>query len=153
MSTQCCISSHLYKSIRKQIWPCHKNGHGQPRVIIWYSSTRCCTPSFKVIGLLVLKKIFFTIYRHGHVTWNIWTNFHFPHPMETQFDFNWPSCFWGKEVWKCWISGTLDNRQWMTLTLSSYKLSCIYLFDYMNQLPPHRIHQFLGSLQFKRFPI
>ena len=24
-----------YKSIRDQIWPCRKIGHGQPRVIIW----------------------------------------------------------------------------------------------------------------------
>ena len=24
-----------YKSIREQIWPCHKIGQGQPRVIIW----------------------------------------------------------------------------------------------------------------------
>ena len=24
-----------YKSIRKQIWPCHKKGQGQPNVIIW----------------------------------------------------------------------------------------------------------------------
>ena len=31
MSTQFFISRHPYRSIRKQIWPCHKNGHGQPR--------------------------------------------------------------------------------------------------------------------------
>ena len=35
--TICCISFHPCRSIRKQIWPCHKNGHGQgqPTVIIW----------------------------------------------------------------------------------------------------------------------
>ena len=27
-STQCCISFHPCRSIRKQIWPCHKNGQG-----------------------------------------------------------------------------------------------------------------------------
>ena len=34
-STQCFLSCHPYRSIRKQIWACHKNGHGQPRVILW----------------------------------------------------------------------------------------------------------------------
>ena len=33
--TICCISFHPCRSIRKQIWPCHKNGQGQLRVIIW----------------------------------------------------------------------------------------------------------------------
>ena len=41
-------------------------------------------PSFKIIGLLVLEKIFkvFTIYGHGghlgHVTWTIYINFRSP---------------------------------------------------------------------------
>ena len=35
MSTQCCIGYHRYRSSRKQIWPSHKNGQGQPRVINW----------------------------------------------------------------------------------------------------------------------
>ena len=30
-----CISFHSCRSIRKQIWPCHKNGQGQPSVIVW----------------------------------------------------------------------------------------------------------------------
>ena len=30
-----CISFHPCRSIRKQIWPCHKNHQGQPSVIIW----------------------------------------------------------------------------------------------------------------------
>ena len=33
--TICCINFHLCRSIRKQIWPCHKNGQGQPSVIVW----------------------------------------------------------------------------------------------------------------------
>ena len=41
----------------------------------------------------------------------------------------------------------------MTLTLGSHKSSCTHLFDYICWLSPHRIHQFLASLQFKRFPI
>ena len=35
ISTQCCISFHPCRSIQKQIWPCHKNGQGHPRVIVW----------------------------------------------------------------------------------------------------------------------
>ena len=35
MSTQCCISFLPCRSIRKEIWPCHKNGQGQSMVIIW----------------------------------------------------------------------------------------------------------------------
>ena len=30
-----CFNFFPYKSIRDQIWPCRKIGHGQPRVIIW----------------------------------------------------------------------------------------------------------------------
>ena len=30
-----CFTFFLYKSIKDQIWPCHKIGHGQLRVIIW----------------------------------------------------------------------------------------------------------------------
>ena len=45
-----------------QIWPCHKRGQGQPRVIIWtyYDglSPRCYIPSFVEIGPPVLEKIF-----------------------------------------------------------------------------------------------
>ena len=32
--TICCIRSHPYRSGRKEIGPCHKNGQGQPSVII-----------------------------------------------------------------------------------------------------------------------
>ena len=70
-----------------------------------------------------------------------------------KFVFKQPSVFRGKEIWKCWIWVTLDDGQWMLLTLSSHKLSCIHLFDYMYRLSHYRIHQFLGCLQFKCFPI
>ena len=35
MSSQCCIRCLPYSCIRKHICPCHKNGQGQPKVIIW----------------------------------------------------------------------------------------------------------------------
>ena len=64
-------------------------------------------PSFKIIGLLVLKKkIFkcFAIYSHGghlgHVTLTIYTNFHslFLRMLHKKFGFDWPSGFREEDV-------------------------------------------------------
>ena len=41
----------------------------------------------------------------------------------------------------------------MKLILGSHKLSCTHLFNYKYRLSPNIIHQFLGSLEFERFPI
>ena len=58
--------------------------------------------SFKIIGLLVLKKKIlrvFAIYSHGgllgHVTMTIYTNFHllFLRMLHIKFGFDWPSGF------------------------------------------------------------
>ena len=99
--------------------------------------------------------IFLDIYGYGHMTWNFEQLFtpHTPWRLHMKFCFNQPSGFWRKEVWKCWIWVALDKSQWMTMTLSSHKLSCTHLFDYKYRLLPHRIHQFLGNVQFERFPI
>ena len=113
---------------------------------IWlYLSTRCCIPSFKVIGLLVLKKMifeglyhiwawvpslvmwsgkfehFFIQTSHGGSIWNLASN---------GLGFFLFVFFFGKEVWKSWIWLTLDKGQWMTLTLGCHKSSCTHLFDY-----------------------
>ena len=56
-------------------------------------------PSFKIIGLLVLEKIFkgFAIYSYGgnlgHATMTIYINFHsaFPRMLRMKFGFDWPS--------------------------------------------------------------
>ena len=59
-------------------------------------------PSFKIIGLLVLKKFFFLIfdiYSHGghlgHVTMTIYVNFHFLflRMVHIKFGFDWLSSF------------------------------------------------------------
>ena len=95
ISTQCCISFHPCWSIRKQIWPCHKNSQGQPKVIIWnIGSTRVPDAVYQVskssASWFWRKKIFEVFHHnllgHGHVTWNIWTNFHSPHLMEAPYE-------------------------------------------------------------------
>ena len=95
---------------------------------------------------------FFTIYGHGHVTWNIWTNFHSPWRLHMKFGFSRPNGFWA-EVWKCWIWVTLDEDQWMTLTNDIHKGSCTHLVDWIYQLWYHRLQQFLKNPWFYLFPI
>ena len=109
--TICCISFRLCRSIRKQIRPCHKNGQGQPSVIIWTNLVvleyAMCIPSFKVISLLVPKKeIFEDIY---HIwdwvpSWSCDLDFHpnIPWRLHMKCGFKWPRVFFiGKEVLKC----------------------------------------------------
>ena len=82
ITTKCTISAFPIH-LRDQIWPCHKIGQGQPRVIIYINfvvmASRCYIPCFKAISLLEKKKWFFkvfTIYGHdshlGQLTWTIW---------------------------------------------------------------------------------
>ena len=150
----CCTSFHLCSCIMKQFEHVIKMVNVNPvssfEHIRSYLSTRCCILSFKAIGLLVpKKKIFedFTISGSGshlgHVTQNIWTNFHpnSPWRLNMKFGFNRPSVFWEKEVWKCWIWVTLDKGQWMTLTSDVLKGSCTNLVDCIYQLWYHRISE------------
>ena len=88
--TICCINFHPCRSIRKQIWPCHKNGLGQLSVIIWtnlvvpkypmlYTKFQVYQVSRSSVSWFQRRRFLkiFTIYGPGsHVTRNIWTNFH-----------------------------------------------------------------------------
>ena len=75
-----------------------KIGQGQARVIFYIKFVEVESPSFKIIGLLVLEKILklFTIYGHGghldHVTWTIYINFFSPflRRLHMNFGFDWP---------------------------------------------------------------
>ena len=76
-----------YKSIRDQIWPCHKTGQGQPRVII--EQTQAPDAAYQVSrssAFWFRRRFFkvFTTYGHGshlgYVTRNVWTNFCSPIP-------------------------------------------------------------------------
>ena len=138
--TLCCTSFHPCRSIGKQIWPCHKNGQGQPSDIIWTNLwTHCCIPNFKVICRLVPKRIFEGFY-------HIWTG----KPSrscdpEHLNKFSSHQIFHGGSIWNLGSNGlvyfeekkfenvesrvTLDKNQWMTLTLGCQKSSCTHLFD------------------------
>ena len=91
--TICCINFHPCRSIRKQIWPCHKNGQGQLSVIIWtnlvvpeypmlytkfqvYQVSRSSVSWFRRRRFLKVFIICGPGGHLGHVTRNIWTNFH-----------------------------------------------------------------------------
>ena len=112
--TICWISFHPCRSIRKQIWPCHKNGQGQPSVIIWinlvvleYAMLYTKFQGHQPLGSEERDFWRFLPYRYGsylgHVTRNIWTNFqpNIPWRLPMKFGFKRPSVFWGKEVLKC----------------------------------------------------
>ena len=81
-----------YKSMRDQIWPCRKIGHGQPRVIIWahlivleHPMTHTKIQGHGPFGSEEKDCFYvFTIYGHGghlgHMTRTIWANFRSPIP-------------------------------------------------------------------------
>ena len=154
ISTQCWISFHPRRSIQKQIWPCHKNGHGQPRVIIWkhwyYSSTRCMLytkfQGHRPLGSKEEDLLSFLPYM-GMVIWHgTFEQIFIPHiPLRrhTKFGFNRPSGFWAEEVWKCWVWVTLDEAQWMTMTFDIHKGSCTHLVDWIYQLWYLRLNSLL----------
>ena len=107
ISTQCCISFHPCRSIQKQIWPCHKNSQGQPKVIIWnIVSTRVPDAVYQVSKSLASwfwRKIFlkfFTIIYMGMVMWpGTFEQIFIPHVswrLNMKFGFNQPSGFWAK---------------------------------------------------------
>ena len=90
----------------------------------------------------------------GHVTRNIWINFHpiIPWRLQMKFGFKWPWVFWGKEVWKCWIWVTLNKCQWMTLTFGSHKTSCTHLFGYNTNFHLTGFNSFLEIFGISFFP-
>ena len=97
---------------------------------IWkYLSTRCCILSFKVP-----KKENFDVFsidgpgsHLGHVTWNIWTNFHSKHPMEVPYEIwlQYSGAFLRREVWKYWMWVILDKGQWPWVVINRHVLICL----------------------------
>ena len=112
-----------YTSIRDQIWPCHKIGQDQPRVIIW---------KYLIVLEHLMQHTKFKDHRPfgsegedflrfchiwasgllGHVTWTVWTNFCSPISwrLHMKFGLNRPSGFRG-EVWKYWHTHTHTYTQ------------------------------------------
>ena len=137
-----CTSFHPCRSIRKQIWPCHKNGQGQLRVIIWINLV---VPEYPMLytkfqGHWFWRRRFlnvFTIYGRGsHLC-------HVPGSFEQIFiptshrrcirnsASNVQVIFCGKEVWKCWIWVTLVKGQCMTFTFGGHKSSHLFIWLYV----------------------
>ena len=144
-----------FKSLRDQIWTCHKIGQGQPRVII-YINFEGLNPQMghtKFQGnwpSSSWEEAFFknfTIYGHGghlgHVTWTKYIIFLSPFAwrLHMKFKSNWPSSFREEVLWKCWwqadgqrlSSYKLPWSIWlreandiMTLTSCSHKSSCTH---------------------------
>ena len=140
--TICYISFHPCRSIRKQIWPCHKNGRGQPSIIIWTNLVvhyypmlftkfqdhkprgseegdfRRFLPYLGLETILVMwhrtfEQIFIPASRGGSIRHLASNGFMFFEEKKFEnVESEWP-----------WTS------QWMTLTFSCHKSSCTYLFD------------------------
>ena len=126
-----------YKSIRDQIWPCPKRNRSrsiQGHHLNKLGSTRAPNAAYQVSRSSAFwfwrRRFFkvFAIYAHGghlgHVTCTSWTNFRssISWSLHMKFDFDWPSGFWGEDVWKCWHTYTIHIRK-TEAYLSSYKLT------------------------------
>ena len=100
-------------------------------IIIWTnlvgpSLPQCYIPSPKVIGLLVLEKIFkgFLPPYMGMaailVMWpvTIWTNYcsRVLRSLHMKFEFNWPSGFRGEDVWNCEWTDDGCQSDWYTIS-------------------------------------
>ena len=159
--TICCISFDPCRSIREQIWPYHKK---------WTRSTQC--HHLNQFGSTWLLDVLYQVSMSSaswfrRRTFSFWRFLSYmgleavlvmwPWTFEQIFNptshegfignlaSNGLSGFWGKEVWKC--------RIWMSVNGLDLGLSCTHIFDYMYQLSPHRLQQFLGNLQHKHFSI
>ena len=97
-----CFTFFPNKSIRDQIWPCHKIGQGQPRVIIWTKLVVLKHPMLhtKFQGWFRRKRFFYGFY-HLWARWPSWScdqdhlnKLSFPHPMETPYEIWLQSAQW-----------------------------------------------------------
>ena len=136
--TICCISFHPCSlSLRKQIWPCHKHGHHLNEFgSTWvrdavYQVSRSSASWFRKRRFLKVFAMYGPGSHLGHVTQNIWTNFHPNIPwrrLHMKFGFKRPSVFWGKEVWNVeseWPWTTVSERPWTWVVINFHVL--IYL--------------------------
>ena len=118
-------------------------------------------PSFKIIVLLVLKKIFkdFAIYSHGghlgHVNLTININFHCPFLtiLRIKFGFDWPSGFRADDVcilWSCPGVGA-DNPRVGTKFIHKHKC-CAHLPISCKFCPSNHIKT-IFPIQMHRLPM
>ena len=109
-----------------QIWPCHKVGQGQPRLIICANLVGPTSPMIHTksqsqwpLGFREeeIKRVF-TIYGRGghvsHVTTTICTNFGLPiiRSCHMKFGLNWPRGLWENYVLICWWDSDMSDLGW-----------------------------------------
>ena len=149
------------KSLSYQIWPCHKIGQGQPRVIIWtnYDGQESSLLQTKFCGNQSTgsrEEDFwrvFTIYgrgsHFGNVTSIMSIYFHFlePENLHVKFGFDWPSGFLKKASFKFHMWLTLRSRSRNDLDLQ-YSHIFIVLCNFRSQAAKD-----LKNQQFSLFPI
>ena len=129
------ISFHPCRSTGKQIWPCHKNGQGQPCDIVWTNLVEIVYPMlytkfqghrplgseeedfWRFLPYMGLDAIgtfeqIFIPTSHGGSIWNLASN---------------GLVYFEEEVWKCWVSD-LGQRSLNDLDLG---LSCRHVLIYL----------------------
>ena len=127
-------------------WHYRKIGQGQSRVIIWtnlvvleYPMLHTNFQGHRLFGSR--EEDYLTRYGRGYVTWTIWTNFPFPHPMKAPHEIWLQSAyrFLRKRSLKMWIWVTLDQGQSVILTFDIHIGSRTHLVNCIYQLWHHRL--------------
>ena len=130
-----CFTFFPYKSIRDQIWPFHKIGQGQLRVIIWTNLVVLEHPMLHTnfqghqsFGSREEDFLRFLPYMGMAAILVIWPgsfgqNFRSPIPwrLHMKFNFDWPSSFWGEMFKEC--GRRMDRRRKTEGYLSNYLTS------------------------------
>ena len=107
-----CLSTFQSKSITSQSQPCHKLGHGQPKVIIWanYDGPQVLNTTYKVSRSLTFWfwRRFLKGFYHIWEWQPFWScdlesmnNLSFPNPTEAPYNFGFdrPSIFRKEVLW------------------------------------------------------
>ena len=131
------ISFHPCRSTGKQIWPCHKNGQGQPCDIVWTNLVEIVYPmlytKFQGHRPLGSEEDFWRFLPYMARTLSEHLNkFSSQHPMEAPYEI-WLQtalCILRKKFENVdWV--TLDKGHWMTLTLGCHVVMYSFIWLYV----------------------
>ena len=124
----CCIFANIYSSVISD-------------GLIWdYGDTMCHLNTYKAVYLRKQKtNLFFFFLKHRL--------FHHLHNNPKRTDLQHTQMVSVSKYESGWSWTKVNDWSWPWAVINRH------LFDYMYQLPPHRLQQFLRNLQFKHFPI